>query len=210
MSEHHHLFADVFQYPFDSPAYLPGHLRQRDRGQGGEAERNEGRARPHHGFGAVGAAAARLAPPGAAVHEDEGLLPLAVDIERFLLRRAVSLAAGFADFLAHFIAGRGEARDQDVGIRHPGALLVLPVELGLRVVAEDLAQNRMAMPSSSPSEFASSTRLCAMRKPSPARRTWCSTRAPQVLCFSERNSMRISVEFTFSKFFSSATAIFPT
>ena len=39
-------------------------------------------------------------------------------------------------------------------------------------------QKRMAMPSSSPSEFTRSTRLCAMRKPSRTRRKRCSTSAP--------------------------------
>src|SRR4051812_11872636 len=60
-------------------------------------------------------------------------------------------------------------------------------------------QKRIAMPSSSASEFTRSTRLCAMRKGSGAlfsRFRRCSTSAPQMRCFSFRYSISTSVEAT--------------
>lgn len=58
-------------------------------------------------------------------------------------------------------------------------VLLLPLHdrLWLRI-RRRLAQRRMAMPSSSPSEFTRSTRLCAILKLPYALRSRCSTSAP--------------------------------
>src|SRR5262249_6014186 len=161
-----------------------------------EAERRIARARVEEGAGGESAGALAHALPRAAVNEGDDPPPaLPVEIERLGVRGPVHQRLGLAEQDPHLVAQQTVAPDDLVGIAGEGALLVLPVELGLCVVAEDL-QKSIATPSISPSELTSSTRLCAMRKVSPERRKRCSTRAPHTRWRSARNSTSVSVDPT--------------
>src|SRR5918999_2417288 len=196
MSAEDDFLAKILVDPVDASAHLGDHLGKRHGGKQGEVERHVCRAGPDDRLGGEGVLAARLALPGAAVHEHERLLALSVDVESLARTRSVVLGSGLPQPCAHPVALDAVALDDLVGVRHPGALLVLIVERLLVVVAENLLQNRIAMPSSSPSEFTRSTRLWAILKLSPARRSRCSTRAPQTRCFSCRHSTRWRVDAT--------------
>src|SRR5262249_44644448 len=192
-------------------AHLADHLWQRDRGQEAEAERGIGRAGVEESPGGERAGALAHARPGTAVHESDDALPaLPVQVERLDVGRPVRKGLGLAEQDPRLVAQRAVAPDDLVGVRGEGALLVLLVEPGLVVVAEDF-QNSIATPSISPSEFTSSTRLCAMRYASPEGRRWCSTSAPQTRCLSPRNSTSVSVDATrISPYSSESTTTLPT
>src|SRR5262245_43737010 len=202
---------EFFTQELERAAHLADHLGQRHRGQQPDAERRVRRARIEKGPGGEGAGALAHARPGAAVDERDDALPLLpVEIERFDVGGPVRQRLGLADPDPYLVAQRSVAPDDLVGVRCEGALLVLLVEPGLVVFAEDF-QKSIATPSISPSELTSSTRLCAIRKPSPSRRRRCSTRAPHTRCFSARNSTSVSVDATrISPASSDSTITLPT
>src|SRR5215467_10586167 len=193
MADQHELLRlEFLAQKFERAAHLADHLRQRDRRQQAEAQGGVARARIEEGPGGERAGPLTHARPGAAVHEGDDPLPaLPVEVERLDVCRAVRERLGLAEQNPRLVAQLAVAPDDLVGVRGEGPLLVLLVEPGLVVVAEDF-QNSIATPSISPSEFTSSTRLCAMRYASPEGRRWCSTSAPQTRCLSPRNSTSVS------------------
>src|SRR5262249_12782658 len=209
--QHELLRLERLAQELERSAHLADHLGQRDRRQEAEAEGGVARACVEESPGGERAGALAHARPGAAVHEGDDPLPaLPVQIERFDGGGPVRQRLGLADPDPYLVAQRAVAPDDLVGVRCERALLVLPVEPGLVVVAEDF-QKSIATPSISPSELTSSTRLCAMRKVSPERRKRCSTRAPHTRWRSARNSTSVSVDATRTSPFSSDNTItFPT
>src|SRR3954469_3248942 len=127
-------------------AYLARHFGEGDRGQQAEADRHIGGARAYERLGSEGLRAPALALPRAAVHEyDEFLAPGAVDIELLDLRLAIAVRFGLADPLAHGVARSAVALDDGIGVRDECALLVLSVEPGLVVIAENLGQSAASL-----------------------------------------------------------------
>ena len=121
--------------------HLRRHFRQRDGRQIREVERHVGGASGDDRLGRKCLLPTRLAPPGAAVHEDEGLPAAAVDIEGLGLCRPIALDTGLPHFFPDFITFFTVPPDDFVRVRHPDALLVLVVERLLVVVEEDLGQD---------------------------------------------------------------------